>query len=204
MAADRGAEVAGVDAAKGLVEIAIQRTPQADLRVGDIEALPWQAGSFDWVTGFNAFQFADDKAKALSEAKRVSKGPVAIASPSRPEESGIARVFQQLFPLFPPEALEGMRQSGMFALSAPGKLEDILASVGLAISEDEELETPIVFDTAHTAVRAFVGAGPTAIAIQHSGEPAVAKVVRSAFTAFTNRDGQIVLPGWYRVVVARS
>jgi SAM-dependent methyltransferase len=58
MAADRGASVAGIDAAAGLVAIAAERTPSGDFCVGDLEALPWRDQSFDVVTGFNAFQFA--------------------------------------------------------------------------------------------------------------------------------------------------
>jgi SAM-dependent methyltransferase len=60
MAANRGANVAGIDAAKELVAIATRRTPEGDFRVGDLESLPWPDASFDWVTGFNSFQFADD------------------------------------------------------------------------------------------------------------------------------------------------
>ena len=65
MAADRGASVAGIDAAKELIEIAAERTPEGDFRVGDLEALPWPEDSFDVVTGFSSFQFADDKVRAL-------------------------------------------------------------------------------------------------------------------------------------------
>jgi SAM-dependent methyltransferase len=61
MAADRGASVAGIDAARELIEIAAERTPEGDFRVGDLEALPWPEDSFDMVTGFSTFQFADDK-----------------------------------------------------------------------------------------------------------------------------------------------
>ena len=74
MAADRGASVAGIDAAEGLIEIAAERTPEGEFRVGDLEELPWQEDSFEVVTGFSSFQFADDKVRALSEAGRVSGG----------------------------------------------------------------------------------------------------------------------------------
>lgn len=204
MAANRGASIAGIDAAKELVEIATRRTPAGEFRVGDLESLPWPDASFDWVTGFNSFQFADDKTRALAEARRVSRGPVAIVTPSRASESGIASVFKPLFPLFPPEALEGMKQSGMFALSVPGKLEEILAAVHLAVQIDAEIETPIVFDSADSAVRAFLGAGPTALAIRHSGEAAVAPAVRDALGPFTGGQDRVTLPGWYRVVLARA
>jgi hypothetical protein len=101
------------------------------------------------------------------------RGPVAVVIPSRVSEVGIAAVFKPLFPLFPPEALEGMKYSGMFALSEPGRLEEVLAGAGLTVDEDDEIESLIVFDNAAGAVRAFVGTGPTALAIGHSGEPAV-------------------------------
>ena len=204
MAADRGASVAGVDAAEDLIEIAAERTPEGDFRVGDLEALPWPEDSFDVVTGFSAFQFADDKVRALTEARRVSRGPVAVVIPSRVSESGITLVFKPLFPLFPPEALESMKHSGMFALSEPGKLEEALAAAGLTVHEDDEIESLIVLDDTAGAVRAFVGAGPTALAIGHSGELAVAQAVREALAPFTDTDGRVTLPTWYRVVLARG
>ena len=55
MAADRGALVAGIDAAEQLIAIAAQRTPDGDFRTGDLEALPWPDLWFEVVTGFSAF-----------------------------------------------------------------------------------------------------------------------------------------------------
>jgi hypothetical protein len=204
MAADRGASVAGIDAAERLIEIAAEHTPEGDFRVGDLEALPWLEDSFDVVTGFSAFQFADDKVRALTEARRVSRGPVAVVIPSRVSESGITAVFKPLFPFFPSETLESMKHSGMFALSEPGKLEEVLAAADLTVNEDDEIESLVVFDDAAGAVRTFVGAGPTALAIGHSGELAVAQVVREALGPFTGTDGRVTLPTWYRVVLARA
>jgi SAM-dependent methyltransferase len=205
MAADRGASVAGIDAAEGLIEIAAERTPEGDFRVGDLEVLPWPEDSFDVVTGFSSFQFADDKVRALTEARRVSRGPVAVVIPSRVSESGSTAVFKPLFLLFPPEALESMKHSGSFALSEPGKLEVVLDAAGLTVHEDDDIESLIVFDDVAGAVRAFVGAGPMALlAIRHSGELAVAQAVREGLGPFIGTDGRVTLPGWYRVVIARG
>src|ERR1700674_4372917 len=60
LAAKRGAQVAGVDAAPKLIEIARERTPKGDFHVGEMEELPFADKTFDLVTGFNAFQFAAD------------------------------------------------------------------------------------------------------------------------------------------------
>ena len=89
MAADRGASVAGIDASEELIEIAAERAPEGDFRVGDIEALPWKDDSFDVATGLSSFQFADDKVRALTEAARVSRRAVAIVIPTRAPESGV-------------------------------------------------------------------------------------------------------------------
>jgi SAM-dependent methyltransferase len=204
MATDRGASVTGIDASEELIAIAAERVPEGEFWVGDIETLPWKDDSFDVVTGFSAFQFADDKVRALREARRISRGPVVVVIPTRVPESGITSVFKPVFPLFAPEALETMKAGGMFALSEPGKLEDVLATAGLAPYEDEEIEFPIVFADGEAAGRAFLGAGPTQLAIAHSGDAAVTEAVHAALEPFTDPDGRVVLPAWYRAVFAQS
>jgi hypothetical protein len=113
-------------------------------------------------------------------------------------------VFKPLFPLFPPQALESMKQSGMFALSEPGMLDKTLGGAGLTAFDDHEIELSIVFDDSDAAERAFVGAGPTQLAIRNSGEQAVAQAVRDALGPFTGEDGRVTLPAWYRVVLSAS
>jgi SAM-dependent methyltransferase len=81
-AADRSADVAGLDAAPALVAIARERLPGADLREGEMERLPWADGSFDAVSGINAFQYAARPVAAAREAARVLRrgGLLAIAT----------------------------------------------------------------------------------------------------------------------------
>jgi len=200
MAADLGARVSGVDASAELIDIAAERTPEGDFRVGDLETLPWGDESFDLVTGFSVFQFADDKVQAISEAGRVSRGPVAVVVPTRVSESGLAEAFKPLFPLFPPAGLARLKQSGIFALSEPGRLEEVLAAAGTEVEESTDIECPAVFENVETAVRAFLGAGPTMLAINHSGEEQVAEAVRDGIGPYTDPQGRVTLPGWYRAV----
>jgi SAM-dependent methyltransferase len=204
MAADRGARVAGIDAAERLIAIAAERTPSGDFRMGDLEALPWPDKFFRVVTGFNALQFADDKAQALAEARRVSQELIAIVIPTRASVSGIASVFKPLFPLFPPEALVSLKKSGIFALSEPGQLDRLLAEAGLMVVDDDEIEMSIHFDDSDVAERAFVGAGPTMLAVRESGRQAVVQALHRALAPFINKDGGVALPACYRVVLARA
>jgi ubiquinone/menaquinone biosynthesis C-methylase UbiE len=70
---DRDARAFGLDASDALLDVARQRLPDADLRVGEMEALPYEDDTFDLVTGFNSFFFANDIVAALREAGRVAK-----------------------------------------------------------------------------------------------------------------------------------
>src|SRR5215208_3836507 len=51
VAAEHGAEVHGVDASTPLLDIARERVPEADLRLGDMQLLPYEDDSFDMVAG---------------------------------------------------------------------------------------------------------------------------------------------------------
>jgi SAM-dependent methyltransferase len=53
-AAERSAQVSGLDAAEASVAIARVRTPNGDFRVGDMFELPFTDNSFDVATSFNS------------------------------------------------------------------------------------------------------------------------------------------------------
>jgi ubiquinone/menaquinone biosynthesis C-methylase UbiE len=87
MCADRGALVSGLDAAAEMVASARARVPEADLRVGDLQSLPYDDDAFDLVTGFGSFFYAADVVAALREAGRVARpgGAVVVQVFGRPE-----------------------------------------------------------------------------------------------------------------------
>src|SRR5213083_858666 len=80
LVAERGCAPHGIDASEPLIALARTRLPNAELRVGEMEDLPWEDHSFDLVTGFNSCFFADDMVAALREAGRVARpgAPVVI------------------------------------------------------------------------------------------------------------------------------
>src|SRR5262245_24421836 len=68
LVAERGGVPSGIDASEALIDVARRRLPDADLRVGDMEAMPYADDMFDLVAGFNAFFFANDIVAAVREA----------------------------------------------------------------------------------------------------------------------------------------
>jgi SAM-dependent methyltransferase len=203
LAAERGARAAGIDAARELVEIAAKQNPEADLRVGDLEALPWPDDTFNIVTGFSSFQFTNDHAGALAEARRVSQGDVWVVTPTRLDDSAIPKVFTTLMPLLPSEARPILKRSGMYALSAREALDEVLATAGMIPRSDETIGATTVFADAAAAVEAFLSAGATELAVPYYGQSAVATALYDALTPFSGEGDQVSLPGWFRVVQAR-
>ena len=85
-------------------QITGDRLPDADLREGDTEYLPFGDATFDAVTGINAFQFAGDPQKALREAARVTRpgGRVVASLFAAPERSQGTVVHWATNALIPP------------------------------------------------------------------------------------------------------
>lgn len=203
LAAERGAEVTGIDAAPGLVEIAKARNPGGDFRVGELEELPYADASFDTVTGFNSFQFAGDPVNALRQAARVvrSGGPVVVATWGPPEQCEAAAGFGALGALMPPPPPGA---EGPFALSAPGALERLADTAGLRPEEVVDVPTPWQYPNIDTAVTALLSSGPASIAIAAAGEHAARAALAEAFESFTQDDGSILLHNVFRYLVAVS
>lgn len=203
MAAERGASVTGIDAAEGLLSVARRRLPDADLRQGELEELPYADASFDVVTSFNAVQFAADPVAALREARRVAVpgGKVAIVTwgdPERCETKDLLMAVGQLLPPPPPGAV------GPFALSAPGKLEELASAAGLVPGAAADVPAPFTFPSLEEAVRIQMSAGPLQRAIEHAGEAATRQVLADAFASARQPDGSYRHENVFRYLIATA
>ena len=200
-AAGLGATVAGIDAAPLLLDIARERLPGGDFRVGDLEDLPFPDHSFDVVTGFNAFQFAGNPVRALTEARRVTRpgGIVAIMTWGRPEGMEAASVVAALRPLLPAPPPGA---PGPFALSDPDLLSGFAAKAGLTPREVIEGDTYWTYPDLATALRGVNSSGVAIRAAGLVGEAAVTAAHATALAAFVQPDGSIRIGARYMAVLA--
>jgi SAM-dependent methyltransferase len=203
LAAERGAVPSGLDISPGLLGIARERLPDADLREGDMERLPFEAASFDAVVGVNAFQFAGDPRRALREAAAVARpgGRVVASLFAAPERSQGTAVHEAMSALIPPA---DAADHAPYALSAPGNLEDAMADAGLEIAADGEVGCSWRYDTMDDAVLALLCSAGGARAREAAGEPAVREVLRDALARFEDPGtGVVNLDNTFRWVAAR-
>lgn len=77
-AAECGASVAGIDLSSKATEAACRALPDADIRCGEAESLPWRAKQFDVVSCLGSLEHFADPKTALKEMMRVGKPGVRI------------------------------------------------------------------------------------------------------------------------------
>lgn len=198
----RGAKVSGIDASKGLAELAKGRCPGADVRVGEIEELPFDNGSFNVTTGFNSFQYATDPVHALAEARRVTKpnGHVAVAVWGASENCELTPYIAALGKLLPPPPPGA---TGPFALSAPGALEALVSKAGLRPEDAHTVKTIMSFKDEPTAIRGLLASGVAERAIRNSGEAAVAQSLTEVIKPFRKDDGSYAFQNEWRYLISR-
>jgi len=198
----REAAVAGLDASASLLEVARERVPDADLREGDLEKLPFPDDTFNAVTAFNSVQYAANPVAALRELRRVAApgAEVAVATWAPAERCETGVVLTALGNLLPPSP----GAAGPFALSGPGKLEELVTAAGLTPGRTGEVRTPFSYPDLDTAVRAIVASGPAQRAIEHAGLETTTEALRAAFAESRQPDGSYHQNNAFRYVISTA
>jgi SAM-dependent methyltransferase/alkylhydroperoxidase family enzyme len=167
LAALRGAECAGIDASERLINIARDRSPTADLRVGDMYALPWSDNTFDVVTSFRGIWGTTPE--ALDEARRVLKpgGRLGITVWGHIKASPGAWALSPFLLASEPKVED---QAAMVSLGRPGVGEALLLDKGFEEIARNEIPCVWEFSDPATYARALASTGPAYEAIQSVGE----------------------------------
>jgi len=203
LVADRGAKPFGLDASEALLEIARERVPEADLRAGEMERLPYDADSFDLVTGFNSFFFAADIVAGLREARRVAKrgAPVVIQVWGRPERCELEaqkQVARRYAHPPPPDAPAPPQ------LWEPGVLERLASEAGLMAGS--AFDTSYAFEYPDEEALGRLLTAPMGLAelAGPAREPVLRREIIEALAAYRLPDGSYRLNNEFHYLVARS
>ena len=201
-AADHGAVVSGIDASEALLAIARERVPDADLSLGDLQRLPYADDTFDAVTGFCSFFFADDMVEALREAGRVAKpgAPVVIQVWGRPERFDLGLMKAVLARFRPPPPADRLDPSTLWQ---PGVLEDLAVQAGLI--PDAAFDDRFAYEYAdeESMSRAMLSAGGFGAIVGDRQDEARAAVLEALAVCRTPACGYRIENDWH-FLIARA
>jgi len=163
----RGATGAGIDASARLVAVARDRNPGCDIRVGDMNALPWDSASFDVVTSFRGIWGTTPD--AVPEMYRVLR-PGGRAGITVWGHIKISPGAWALAPFLLATTEKIGNQAQMVSLGRPGAGEELLASCGFA--DVQRIAVPFAWEFPDPGLyaRALAATGPAYEAIQNTSE----------------------------------
>jgi SAM-dependent methyltransferase len=203
LVAQRGAEPHGIDASEALIAFSRSRLPHADLRVGDMEDLPWDNDSFDLVAGFNAFFFANDMVAALREAGRVARpgGPVVIQVWGAHERCEFEAMKQIARPFLPPRPPDAPADPD---LSQSGALAALATEAGLTAESEFDVTWASEYRDEETLARAMVAVAGLATLAGVGREPELKAAIAAGLSPYRRADGSYRLSNEYHVLLARA
>jgi SAM-dependent methyltransferase len=201
LVADRGARVFGLDASEALIELARARLPEADLSVGEMEALPYGDDTFDLVTGFTSFFFANDMVAALREAGRVAKpgAPVVIqvwGPYERRDLEAMMKIAHRYLPPRPPDAPAEPE------LWKPGVLEEMATEAGLEPGQAFDITWAYEYPDFETLGRAMMAPAGIAVLVGPEREAEVRAAIVEGLAPFRTELGSYRLQNEFRCLIA--
>ena len=176
--------------------------PDADLSLGDLQRLPYADDTFDAVTGFCSFFFADDMVEALREAGRVAKpgAPIVIQVWGRPERFDLGLMKAVLARFRPPPPADRLDPSTLWK---PGVLEDLAVQAGLI--PDAAFDDRFAYEYAdeESMSRAMLSAGGFGAIVGDRQDEARAAVLEALAVCRTPACGYRIENDWH-FLIARA
>jgi SAM-dependent methyltransferase len=203
LVAGRGGLPHGIDASEALIAFARTRLPDADLRVGEMEDLPWGDDSFDLVSGFNSFFFANHMVAALREAGRVAKpgAPVVIQVWGAHERCDLEAMKQLTRPFLPPRPPDAPPDPD---LSEPGALQAIATRAGLTPESEFDASWAFEYPDAETLGRALLAVAGLATLAGREREHELKNAIVDGLAPYRRPDGSYRLENEYHYLIARA
>ena len=189
LVSEAGGIPTGLDPAEAMVALAAEH---GDAVVGEAEQLPFEAATFDVVTAFNAFQFADDPVNAIGEFVRVlvPGGLIAIANWAEAAQNDIDTIERAL--------ADDDGDEPESKLRLPGGQQEMLEALGLEVVASGLVAAPWHAPDDDILVRGVL------LGEDAEGQQRLAATVREAAAPYRVATGGYVLDNAFRFAIART
>jgi SAM-dependent methyltransferase len=193
----RGAETAGVDVSEGLLDIARQRLPDADLRRAELDSLPFDDGTFDAAVAANALMFAADPDVALAEAFRVLRpgGRLSVSVWGPDDVIDFVDIMRATYGL-----TDRPEPESYFPLASEDVLEEMLGEAGFEVTESGSVEVPFLWVDEGTFLAAQAATGAARRIIANVGRETFDEAMIDAGERYRQDDGSYRFENQYQYV----
>lgn len=199
LAAERGAQVAGLESDTELRELAQGR--QLQVQDGPRTAEPVAHSAHSLVTVFDQLQTAPSPARLVTAAaqRTLTGGQLVLAAwgpPEQCESAAVLEVAHRRAGRTPdPDARDP------FALGAPGRLEALLSTAGLRPAGGGRVTCPFAYADLESAVRGMLSTGLFDPAVAEAGQALVEKELEEALHPFVRPDASVRMVNLFRYAI---
>ncbi len=168
---NRGADVAGIDAAERLLDVARERNPTSEIVHGSMFDLPWADATFDAVVSLNGIWGGCED--AVREAFRVVRPGAAIGLTfwGQGEPHDLIPFFFAIAPHLDRRHVDGL--VSINSIAEPGVAETMLGGAGFEVVERGRRPSTLEWPDEEIAWRALRSIGPIVPALDRSSTDAV-------------------------------
>ena len=204
LVAERGGEPHGIDASEALIAFARTRLPDADLRVGEMEDLPWDD---DTLRPRHRLQLLllrqrhgrrPARSRPRRQARRTGRDPGlgrARALRPRSDEADRAAV---------PAAAASRTRHPTPTSPSPGALEALATQAGLTPESEFDTTWALEYPDAETLGRAMVAVAGLAILAGPEREHELKTAIVDGLAPYRRADGSYRLSNEYHYLIARA
>jgi ubiquinone/menaquinone biosynthesis C-methylase UbiE len=201
IAHERGAQVTGLDASESMIAISRERIPTGQFHVGDLEALPFPACTFEATVACNSVHFTSTPVAALRELRRVCApgGLVAVASLGDPDECETSVLNRAALGALPGPA-EGTEFIYPFRLARA--LDDKMMEAGFKLVGSMKVDCPMEFQDLETGWKAMRSVGLHQAVLRVVGEEKLRDIMLKTLDSYRTKTGSVILKNRFRYVLA--
>lgn len=201
-AGSAGATTAGIDASASLLELAQERNPGADVRLGSMFELPWNDESFDVVTSINGIWGGCEG--ALDEAARVLRpgGMIGFSFWGDGTPNDLRSCFKAFARHAPDQHFGSMKR--LNGIAFPGVAESMAEGAGFEVVERGARVSMIEWPDAELAWRGLSSIGPAVPSLRHTEHGIVKAAVLEAIAPCRDQHGVYRFQNDHHFVIARK
>lgn len=196
-AADRGAQVTGIDTDRHALARAAATVPEGRFRVGDAHALDEPDDTFDVVAAVQLLSHVTNPLRVLREAARVGR-LVAVTVWGREQECDVRAFGEALAPWLPPRPAPPVAP-----VTEPDRLRKLASLAGLRVERLDEVTCPFDYADEEAVVGPLFASGLGRAIGRRAHPGAVRAAVLERLEPLRTAGGGYRLDNLFRVLVAR-